>query len=73
MKMKLLQHDTSNIRSYAKLPLSLLFRIQKVLLGISRCLKKKKKATLSEKQVLYNNYNKIPKELDTKQTCPFSI
>lgn len=35
--------------------------------------KKKKKATLSEKQVLYNNYNKIPKELDTKQTCPFSI
>lgn len=71
MKMKLLQHDTSNIRSYAKLPLSLLFRIQKVLLGISRCLKKK--ATLSEKQVLYNNYNKIPKELDTKQTCPFSI
>lgn len=43
MKMKLLQHDTSNIRSYAKLPLSLLFRIQKVLLGISRCLKKKKK------------------------------
>lgn len=41
MKMKLLQHDKSNIRSYAKLPLSLLFRVQKVLLGISRCFFKK--------------------------------
>lgn len=37
MKMKLLQHDKSNIRSYAKLPLTLLFRMQKVLLGISKC------------------------------------
>lgn len=42
MKKKMLQHEKSNIRSYAKLPLSLLFRMQKVMLGISKCKKKKK-------------------------------
>lgn len=75
MKKKLLQPDKSNIRSYAKLPLNLLFRMQKkVLLEISKWKKIKiNLATLSEKSVLYNNYNKIPKELDTKQSCPFSI
>lgn len=23
--------------------------------------------------MLYNNYNKIPKELETKQSCPISV